>query len=214
MRKVLFTEAQLKHILGEDYPLSTKSGEIPGIAYGTEVSTNTNNFDKDGVKSTTTTDKIAKDMVPQNRWNSRRRYGGSTAIVEEDFDDEKSTGYGKNTDKKIVSLAQNGGGKMIKNIAKDKTHTLNKDYVQRNRMKNYQQTNPELFQKNGGKQMLNTLNKEIRKKQGKGQAERNATKSLNNAGETNLAKSNKPTSAVGKNHHTNDGNSTGNIYYY
>ena len=83
MRKVLFTEAQMKRILGESYPLSTKGGEVPGNAYGTEVSTNMTNVDADNKPSVTTTDKIAKEKTVGNRWFANSRYGTRAPFIEE-----------------------------------------------------------------------------------------------------------------------------------
>ena len=66
MRKVLFTESQLKGILGENFgtylPKKGYAAENPDNSYGTEVSLTDNDLDNNPV-DTVTTDKIAKSRV-------------------------------------------------------------------------------------------------------------------------------------------------------
>ena len=68
MRRVLFTESQLKEALGEDFmsylPNSSMAAEEPENSYGTEIGASDKNCD--GIETDTiTTDKIAQQTVAE-----------------------------------------------------------------------------------------------------------------------------------------------------
>lgn len=208
MRKVIFTESQLKKILGEGNDMFLgdldTAKQIPSTAYGDEVFTNVGNIENDEDPDVTVADKINKRRTRNNRLFARTRTYES--VNESNFADSRSNNFGKKETDGIKSLANNGGGKMIKNVKKELENGGNRDNTQRvriNRLEKQKKENPELFAKNGGNEMVRALKSSVGKESAK-------QKSIS------TANSNKDTlfgnfqSNDGKGHHKEEGT----VYYY
>ena len=206
MRKVIFTESQIKNMLGEDIGAyindETKEGKIPDNATGYEVFTN--NTDKDALNAVTTATNISGKKSRQNRLVARSRYMGES----KDYDNDKVDGFGKNQDNDIAIMSQNNGGKMIRNINKringNGSQRLNTTQVEISRMEKDKKDNPERFQSNGGKRMLNILKSTETKQKTK----------LGNTKETNINSVQMEIPDANKGTGKKHDSGSSNIYYY
>lgn len=201
MRKVIITESQLEYILREtSYPLNNKtSAEMPDNAYGTEVAVN--NLDKDAGEDVTITDNPSHKKTMSNRLFARTRN-----VCEAEFDDNRSQNFGKNEKQNIVATANNGGGKMVTNLANDIQNggaRNNTNQVRASRLKAQEKSDPVTFAKNGGKATLNALKSSTTKESNKN----NAIPQVDNV---NLQIPNQ-NNGIGNGHHSEN---EGNIYYY
>lgn len=168
MRKVIFTEEQMKTILGEEYDmfLSDISGEeIPANSPETEVFSNVGNADDDVPQDdVTTADELSQKKTRQNSgigYFPRM----TTRMIHEGEHDSDITRFTKNQKKEFSDISANGGsGKMLNNIIKDKGKAeLNTNRVRLHRMKEYEKTNPEQFLNNGGKAAMKALKSTVSK---------------------------------------------------
>lgn len=203
MKKVIFTEAQIRKYLNEemgDYLDSVKNaGEIPGNAYGTEVFAN--NLDSDAQTDVTTTDGFM-----QKRSKSNRLFARSRQCEGRELDNMKTSGFGNKIDNTINQLS-NAGGKMINNInneiQSDKDGMRNNTQeVRLSRMKEYEKNNPNLYQKNGGDFTVKQLEKNVANNSASHQAqvgEKRKTEAI-------------PTITNGEKTHKHSNND--NVYYY
>ena len=208
MRKVIISERQLNNFLGEDYGTYLgdvkDSNGIPDNAYGTQVFTD--NTDDDAVPNVTTGDNISQKRANSNFLFHRGHHG----TVCEELDDEKSY-LGKKSKAYIQQVAQNGGGKMSKNIANKMENggqRLNTTEVQKSRLKKEKKENPVLFAANGGNNTVKALDSMAKKQRNFGRALSDTEKTTNVSNNPNIIipDANKGT---GKGHHSNN-----NVYYY
>lgn len=173
MRKVIFTEEQIKKIVGEDVAdyLNNidNAGEVPDNAYGTEVFVN--NVDKDSEDNVTTTDRVARH---KNRSNSGGRLFARSrtfeSVNESSFDDTRTRNFGKNAKENILNGAGEGAGKMLNNLANDINNggtRNNTNQVRLSRLRKQAKEDPITFMKNGGKQTLKALEDSVEKEQSK-----------------------------------------------
>ena len=173
MRKVIFTEEQIKKIVGEDvadyFNNIDNAGEVPDNAYGTEVFVN--NVDKDSEDNVTTTDRIARH---KNRSNSGGRLFARSrtfeSVNESSFDDTRTRNFGKNAKENILNGAGEGAGKMLNNLANDINNggtRNNTNQVRLSRLRKQAKEDPVTFMKNGGKQTLKALEDSVGKEQSK-----------------------------------------------
>lgn len=173
MRKVIFTEEQIKKIVGEDVAdyLNNidNAGEVPDNAYGTEVFVN--NVDKDSEDNVTTTDRVARH---KNRSNSGGRLFARSrtfeSVNESSFDDTRTRNFGKNAKENILNGAGEGAGKMLNNLANDINNggtRNNTNQVRLSRLRKQAKEDPITFMKNGGKQTLKALEDSVGKEQSK-----------------------------------------------
>lgn len=208
MRKVLFTEAQITKIMGEGIlPYLSDAGnaaDMPDNAYGTDIAVN--NMDKDANPDVTTTDNFLK-----KRSNIRYGYLAGTRrnfeeSIQEDLDNEKVQGFGKNSDEFIANAAQNGG-KMISNVAnriQNGGQRLNTTEVELSRMKDAKKLDPVTYAKNGGDKMVKILKNTANR-------QRNSAASLRDANANSQIDTPLPTPNVNKG--TGKGHSTPKVYY-
>ena len=208
MRKVIFTESQIKRILGEGNDMFLgdldTAKEIPSTAYGDEVFTNVGNIDNDDDPDVTVPDKFLKRRTRNNRLFARTRTYES--VNESNFGDVRSNNFGKKETENIKSLAANGGGKMVKNIRKDIENGGTRDNTQRvrkSRLEKQKKENPVLFAKNGGNEMLRTLKSTTEKESAKQKSVSTANSNL----DTVFGNFQKDS---GNGHHKEEGN----VYYY
>ena len=173
MRKVIFTEEQIKKIVGEDvadyFNNIDNAGEVPDNAYGPEVFVN--NVDKDSEDNVTTTDRIARH---KNRSNSGGRLFARSrtfeSVNESSFDDTRTRNFGKNAKENILNGAGEGAGKMLNNLANDINNggtRNNTNQVRLSRLRKQAKEDPVTFMKNGGKQTLKALEDSVGKEQSK-----------------------------------------------
>ena len=209
MRKVIFTEQQIKRILGEDAADYLNSldvaAEIPDNAYGTQVFVN--NVDKDAEDNVTTTDKISRN---KNRSNSGGRLFARSrtfeSVNESSFDDTKTKNFGKNAKENILNGAGEGAGKMLNNIANDINNggtRNNTNQVRLSRLRKQEKEDPVTFAKNGGKETIKALEDSVGKEKNK-----HSVPTQSNSNPIGITPN--ATSGTGKGHHSN--NET--IYYY
>ena len=182
MRKILITEAQLKKILAMEeigYPLDTKSDdEKPDNFALTDVAVD--NTDPDAPNDVTDLDNFSMHRTPET-WFGMGRYTGAMYRLpeSEELDNAKNSGFGVNNDAYISATANAGKGKMAANINAEvqsdkKGSRNNTNQVRANRMRQYKQTNPALYQKNGGDKMLDILDNQTRKQSSANKSKHNA----------------------------------------
>ena len=167
MKKIRITESQLKTILMAEnaYPLDLKSDDGKPDNF-TEYEVAVNNTNKDANNDVTIGDGFKKS---KEGWFGMNRYPAMHRLPEsQELDNAQNSGYGVKNDNYIQNAAQNGGGKMATNVNNEvKSDTRgsrnNTNQVRASRMRQYKQTNPELFQKNGGDKMLNILDAQTSK---------------------------------------------------
>lgn len=169
MKKILFTENQLKHILGEDFisylPSMVDSSDYPSdseVANGGEVITK----DTDG-NETPTLDKISKEKTPNHPFFRRTTYGTycesnnskKKVLTERNKElDGKKFHLGKGTQEIIDDMASSqSNDKMINNMSNEKGATINSYYVRLNRLNKMKKEDPERFNKINGKKLINNI---------------------------------------------------------
>lgn len=209
MRKVIFTEEQIKRILGEDAADYLNNldvaAEVPDNAYGTQVFVN--NVDKDAEDNVTTTDKISRH---KNRSNSGGRLFARSrtfeSVNESTFDDNRTKNFGKSAKENILKGSGKGAGKMLNNLANDIENggtRNNTNQVRLSRLRKQEKEDPLTFAKNGGKETLKALEDSVRKETSK-----QTTFPQNNKGIESITPNSM--SGTGPGHHSNKET----IYYY
>lgn len=202
MKKVIFTEAQIRKYLNEemgDYLDSVKNAaEIPGNAYGNEVFVNNLGGD-------TNTDVTTTDGFMQKRSKGNRLFARSRQCEGQELDNMKSSGFGNKINNTISQLSDNGG-KMINNInneiQSDKDGMRNNTQeVRLSRMKNYKENNPALYQENGGDFMVKQLENNIKGNSTSHKAQTGGKRKVN-------------TTPAPTTNNTNQHSKNDNIYYY
>lgn len=168
MRKIHITESQWQRILESEvcaYPLDVKSDDEKPDNF-TEYEVAVSNNDKDVPNGDVMDSEAYKRSKPG--WFGMNRYPAMHRLPESrELDNQQSSGFGKKNDDYIQNVANNGGGKMATHvnaeIKSDKRGTRNNtNQVRALRMRQYKETNPQLFQKNGGEKMLNILDKQTK----------------------------------------------------
>lgn len=174
MRKVLFTESQLKSILGENFdtylPKSGYAAENPDNSYGTEVSLTDNDLDNNPV-DTVTTDKIAKTRVcaiPR-----LRRIAEDKKKLDEENRDLIGHSYnlGKSVNGMIDDMAnQNPNDKLLQNMSNEKNMKHGTAKKRKHDLEQMKKNDPQRFQTINGNRLLKNID-------GKLDTDRNISKS-------------------------------------
>ena len=174
MRKVIFTENQLKHILGENFdsylPKSGYASENPENSYGTEVTVSDNGSNGDPM-DTCTTDKIAKSRTPSI--SLFRRISESKKKVNEENQELMSHQYnlGKGINNQIDALAaQNPNDKLLQNMSNNKNMEHSTAKKRKHDLEAMKKENPERYASINGDKLLKSIN-------GKLETDRNISKS-------------------------------------
>lgn len=209
MRKVLFTEAQLRRIIGEDvdgYLDLMPAKDVPDNAAGYQVFSNPENIgaDDDNAKSVDT-DNISLKKVPGRV--PFRRWGGAF-LGEEVMDDMDVRKSGPIAKQKIANAAA-AGGKMANNMNSEKKATLGTLYKRKHDLEN----NPNSLAMNG-KAVKKEIDAEIRRAQNTGKAQRSADKNLKSITNSPLTQVPNAKKGTGKGHHSGEETENGTIYYY
>lgn len=211
MKKVLFTESQLKAILGEDvggYLRTSDVAEKPDNAHLQQVFVNNADVDTEDEfdNNVTVSDKIARRMSNRNRLFPKR-----TRCFEEKshtLDNMRNTGYGQKYNERISNTASNGGGKMINNLndeVQSKTGSRNNtNQVRLSRLKDQKKSDPLNYLRNGGKETENILRDQITKQSHKNELVNRVNASMGLENTENEWKNSKKNS-------TDNGS---NVYYY
>jgi hypothetical protein len=169
MKKILFTEGQLKYILGEAETFIYLDKGDQGcdasiesnVDTGTEVSTN--DLDADEFP---TTDAVADMKTRSHPFYRNSGYG--TMFEDEDKKkdlnernhqlDGKTFRLGKKTNQKIDAIAANNpGDKMVNNMAKNKNATANCLAVRQTRLKQMKQEDPERYNNINGNEIKKAI---------------------------------------------------------
>lgn len=165
MRKIRITESQYNKILESElgYPIDVKGDdEKPANFTGDEVAIN--NIDRDAPNDVTTNIyRSRRGWFGMNRWPAMHRLPEG-----KELDNRQNSGFGMKYDTQIAAKANDGGGKMIKNVhAEIQSDTRgsrnNTNQVRISRMEDDKVNNPENFKKNGGEEMLNILKSQTSK---------------------------------------------------
>lgn len=162
MRKIIFTENQVKYILGEDFetylPNSDTNGEIPLTSYGTEISIGDKNSNND-IEDTTTSDKIAHSITPQFSLFRHTSGLAENRINEENHElVNHQYNLGKNLNNKIDSLsAYNPNDRLLKNMSQDKTMSHGTAKKRKHDLEQMKSENPQRYKKINGDKLLNAI---------------------------------------------------------
>ena len=174
MRKVLFTESQLKGILGENFdtylPKKGYAAENPDNSYGTEVSLTDNDLDNNPV-DTVTTDKIAKSRVcaiPRLRRIAENK-------INLDEENQELIGHSYNLGKSVNGLidnmaSQNPNDKLLQNMSSEKNMKHGTAKKRKHDLEQMKKNDPQRFQNINGERLLKNIN-------GKLDTDRNMSKS-------------------------------------
>lgn len=167
MRKITITESQYKRILENEfgYPPDVKADDgKPSNFTGYEVAIN--NIDNDATNDVTTSDGFKRSKPG---WFGMNRYPAMHRLPEgEELDNKQNSGYGVKNDAYVNSVAGNGGGKMVNNLASEinsdtRGSRNNTNQVRISRMEDDKVNNPQRFQQNGGDKVLNILKSQTSK---------------------------------------------------
>ena len=192
MRRVLFTESQLKEALGEDFmsylPNSSMAAEEPDNSYGTEIGTSDKNCD--GIETDTiTTDKIAQQRSPRFPiWRASTGLHESKKKLNETNQDLTDMGKTFNLGKKLNNSIQqtandNPNDKMLSNMANDENMTANCAYTRNNRLEHMKHDDPERYKRINGERLQKVLQDKLDNAKGisKSRKETKAAAGLPNA---------------------------------
>lgn len=193
MRKFIFTESQIRSILGEEFDtyLDTNSEDIPNKLNKVSVEPfdpDIKDIGDDAIK--TDTDKITRSLTSKFSPHTKRGMfeGVKKKSLNERNQELDSLGatntLGKKTNDTIDNLAsRNPNDKLLNNMSNEKGMTYNAMSVRRHRLKNMKKQDPERYANIGGKQLEKALDTSIKTKQNGVSAKKNA---LKNAGYTNV----------------------------
>ena len=168
MRKIRITESQYKRILESEevgYPLDVKADDEKPVNFtGYEVVAD--NPDDDAQNDVTISDTVKRSRrgwFGMNRWPAMHRLPEGREL-----DNRQNSGFGMKYDAQIAAKANNGGGKMIKNVSAEiqsdtRGSRNNTNQVRISRMEKAKVDDPENFAKNGGEEMLNILKSQTNK---------------------------------------------------
>ena len=170
MRRVIFTESQIKSLIeGNEpgYPLNLKNDDGKPDNF-TEYENPVNNTDKDAPNDVT----IGDGTYGQRRkkgWFMRSTTSRQGVYEGAELDNMKTSGYGDKNNAFIASTAKNKGGKMVSNLnAEINSNTggsrNNTNQVRKSRLEAQKKNDPATFNKNGGEKTLQILKNETNKK--------------------------------------------------
>lgn len=208
-KRVIFTESQLKKILGEDFTSyldkSDNGCDFPAdsnVATGTEVTGNVPG------EPTPTLDTYAKEKTMTNPYMRRGTYRAVYESVKKKLNernqalDNTKFRLGKQTNNMVNKLSSNNpNDKMINNMANEKDTSLASMYTRRRRINQMKNDNPQRYQQINGKQLEKSLTDKIENAKTVGSS-------------LNTVKNNIPTNTkneLPKQGHHKNGNTT--IYY-
>lgn len=184
MRKIRITESQWKLIMESElsYPLNLKGDDgRPDNFSGYEVAVD--NMDKDAPLDVTTSDAIKKS---KEGWFGMNRYPAMQRIPEGvELDNSENSGYGLNNDAYIHNAAKSSDAEMVNNISDEINSSTrgsrnNTNEVRLSRMLGYKKSNPSLYQKNGGDEMVKILQSQTNMQSNKHKAATNKKPSKTN----------------------------------
>lgn len=184
MRKIIISESQFKHIVGESDDLGgylTDTGDYakePATSYGEEVSVSDKNDDGDET-DVVTADKIAKERAPKYPiWRAQ------TGMMESNQDlanSGKSVSFGKNTNMGLASVSNaNPNDKMVKNMVNNHQMTTNAAYTRNNRLNQMRKNDPERYARIGGKVLQRQIQSQLNAKKAVSRNRKQAQKNMGN----------------------------------
>lgn len=162
MKKIIFTEAQMKHILGEDFVSYLNKDDN-----GCDIPKDSNIVDYEEVTDTEpgmkpkTLDKYGREKVMSNPAFVRSYY---TTIYEDKKKqkidernhelDGKTFNLGKKTSDTVNAVASNNSGdEMVNNMSTENGATANSLYVRQNRLNKMKKEDPIRYARINGKQL-------------------------------------------------------------
>ena len=166
MRKVIFTESQLKGILGENFdtylPKAGYASEQSPIGYGTEVTLGDNNSDGDP-NDTVTTDRIAKSRTPAIPMF--RRISESKKRINEENQELINHTYnlGRNLNNTIDAIAsQNPNDKLMQNMSNEKNMAHGTAKKRKHDLEAMRTEDPVRFQNINGERILKSIDQKLK----------------------------------------------------
>lgn len=165
MRKVIFTESQLKKILGENFdtylPKKDYAEENPNNAYGTQVSLTGKDSKGDPI-DTVATDRIAKSRTPSiGRF---RRISENDELNEENqelVNHEYNLGMKMNGQIDTMA-AQNPNDKLLQNMSNDKNMKHGTAKKRKHDLEVMKDEDPVRFQSINGNNILSGINRKLK----------------------------------------------------
>jgi hypothetical protein len=218
MRKVLFTESQMRQILnkvginesefGSGYLDKYSNGtEAPANVNGIQVSTNTVDPEDSEQNSITTTDEFGNMQSPRGRGFGPKGLNTMTPVsLEEDIEQQDFI-----ANKFQKRAAKAGGTKMGKNIASEKKTSNATQRKRKERLNNYKQNmSPEEYKKQYGK-IEKTVNDSLKQMS-------NVNNTITNVSDvnklTNANDATKVKTSTKKGHHDGEQLSNGTLHYF
>lgn len=179
MRKVYFTESQIKRLLGEDFmsylPDEEDAAEVPENSYGTETTTSGKIDGK--LTDTVCTDRIAKTRVAYSPYGRRNLYSmgnaplaeGNKKKLDEVNQDLQNTQFnlGKNLKSAVQAnaVAANGSDKLLNNMSREaqsgKGFNISSAYKRLRDLKKMATEDPQRFNRIGGNRLIATITNQI-----------------------------------------------------
>ena len=195
MRKVYFTENQMKRLIGEDFesylPQETDAGEVPSNSYGTEVSPSAK---IDGEYTDNSwTDRVSKEIVPNSPYG--RRYpctSVSAGICEsskkklnETNQDLQNTRFNltKNLKSDVMAMAaSDSGDKLINNMAQEIQNgdgfNTKSAYKRLYDLRNMAKNDPERFKRINGQRLISVISNQLENAKGASKRSKESKKAV------------------------------------
>lgn len=169
MRKIIFTEQQLKHILGEDFesylPKDGLASEEPSNSFGTEIGVSDKNSDGESI-DTPVTDKIGKSVTPGYAlFRHTSGLAESKKKVNEENHELMNHSYnlGKNINSQINSAASmNPKDKLMQNMNSEKNMKHGTAKKRKHDLEQMQKDDPQRFENIGGDKILNGIDQKLK----------------------------------------------------
>jgi hypothetical protein len=195
MRKVYFTENQMKRLIGEDFesylPQEVDASEVPDNSYGTEVSPS-GKIDGEYTDNSWT-DKVSKEIVPKGPYGRRYTYGGVVAGVcesvkkklNETNQDLQNTQFNltKNLKSDVTAMAAaNGGDKLLNNMSKEiqsgNGFNVKSAYKRLYDLKNMAKNDPERFKRINGQRLISVISNQLENAKGASKRSKESKKAV------------------------------------
>ena len=170
MRRVYFTESQVRGMLGEDFmtylPKETQASETPENSYGTQTATS-GKIDGE-LTNPVCTDRVAKERMPAAPFGRRHLYAYPGTGLYESNQDLENTRFnlGRNLKDTVVSAASNDNGdKLLNNMAKEaesgKGFSTNSAYKRLHDLETMRVNDPERFKRINGNRLMRNISSQL-----------------------------------------------------
>lgn len=195
MRKVYFTENQMKRLIGEDFqaylPQETDASDAPDNSFGTETAPS-DKYD-DEYTDNSWTDEYSKRIVPKGPYGRGYMYPTvGSGIYEsckkklnETNQDLQNTQFNltKNLKSDVVSMAaSDGGDKLLNNMAQEiqsgSGFNTKSAYKRLHDLRDMAQNDPERFKKINGQRLISVISNQLENAKGASKRSKEAKKAV------------------------------------